>query len=275
MNLIVSLDAEQATFGTLSLTRFAARAHLEGDEMTVDPLAFGLFGGRYQGKAGITLGGDVPAFRWNAAVTGIDMAAAAAYAGSPNAITGRLSGRIDLAGRGADATAAMKTARGTARIEIVDGVVTNLGVVRAVVAATSLNTNSMKQAASGSRDEPFSKISATLAIANGSATTDDFLFNSRDIGLAARGTVRLDGMAANLKGQVQLSEELSQQVGSSVMRVTQEKGRVTLPAIVTGSAGDFSVRIDAADLAKRAIRNEVNDQAQKALKKGLGGLLHR
>jgi len=58
------------------------------------------------------------------------------------------------------------------------------------------------------------------------------------------------------------------------VHATQEKGRVTLPAVVTGSAGDFSVRIDAANLATRAIRNEANDQAQKALKHGLGGLLH-
>jgi uncharacterized protein involved in outer membrane biogenesis len=275
MNLSVSLEAKRATLGTLVIDKLVASAVVKGDDVAVNPLAFGVFGGRYEGKAGVTLGSDQPSFRWSATVSGIDVAAAAAFAGSPNTISGRMSGRIDLAGRGADAANAMKTARGTTRVEIANGVVTNLGLVRAAVAATSLNTGSLQQAVSASRDEPFSKISATLAIAGGTATTQDFLFESKDLTLTAQGTARLDGSAVNLKGQARLSEELSRQAGTGIMRAAQENGRVTLPATISGPSNQLSVRVDAADMAKRAITNEVNDQTQKMLKKGLSGFLHR
>lgn len=59
------------------------------------------------------------------------------------------------------------------------------------------------------------------------------------------------------------------------MRYTQEEGRVTLPATITGSADAPSVRIDVADMARRAVRNRANEEAQKLLKKGLGSLFGR
>ena len=71
--------------------------------------------------------------------------------------------------------------------------------------------------------------------------------------------------------QLQLSDELSQQAGRDLVRYTQQGGRVTLPATITGSAADPHVRLDVASLAKRAITNRANEEAQKAVKKGLGG----
>ncbi len=183
-----------------------------------------------------------------------------------------MSGKIDLSGSGADAATAIKTARGTARVDVVDGIVKKLGLVRNVVIATSMREGATKQAMSGgSTDEPFTRLGATLRIANGSASTDDLRFESKDLLLTASGNVRLDGSAVNLAGKVQLSDELSKQAGSDLARYTAEQGRVTLPATITGPADNLSVKIDVADLAKRAITNEL----QKQLKTGLGGLLRR
>ena len=77
----------------------------------------------------------------------------------------------------------------------------------------------------------------------------------------------------DLKGRAQLSEAFSQQAGRDVLRYAQEEGRVTLPATISGSAENLKVRIDAADVAKRAVRNRANEEAQKAVTKGLGRLL--
>jgi hypothetical protein len=123
----------------------------------------------------------------------------------------------------------------------------------------------------GSTDEPFTRLGATLLIANGSASTQDLRFESKDLFLTGAGNVRLDGSAVNLAGKVQLSDELSKQAGSDLARYTAEEGRVTLPATITGPADNLSVRIDVADMAKRAITNEL----QKQLKSGLGGLLRK
>jgi uncharacterized protein involved in outer membrane biogenesis len=277
MNIAVSVDADRATMGAMVLEKLTGRAVLKGQELRLDPLAFRVFGGSYKGTIAVSMGSTVPSFRWRAVLAGIDVAAATAFAGSPNIVSGRLSGQIDLAGRGVDAATALRTARGSMHIGVANGIVNNLGLVRSVIAATSLDANAVQQAASESRDEPFTRLGATLAIANGTATTGDLRFESTDLTLAATGTARLDGSAMNLAGEVQLSEALTKQAAGSggVLRVAQDNGRLTLPVTVDGSADAPRVRIDAGAMARRALRNTATEQGGKLLKRGLGGLIRR
>lgn len=272
MNLTLSIAADKASFGQLTLDKLSGNARVTPDAVTLEPIKFGLFGGTYDGTLALSLG-TTPAFRLSARLAGVDMAAATAFAGSPNVITGRLAGQLEMTGKGLDAPAVLKTARGTARIDITNGTVKNLGLIQNIVVATSGRADA--KSAGGSRDEPFSRIGGTLNVAGGAASTQDLKFESKDVLLDAAGAVRLDGSAINLKGQVQLSDELSQQAGRDLVRYTQDQGRVTLPATITGSAESPQVRIDVASMAKRAITNRANEEAQKVLKKGLGGLLQR
>ena len=276
MNIVLTLEAPKATMGGMSVDKLSGRARVSADAVDLDPISFGLFGGKYEGTLAANLAGRTPAFRWNAALTNVDVASASAFAGTPGVVTGRLSGKIDLTGSGADAATAIKTVRGTARIDVVDGIVKKLGLVRNVVIATSMREGATKQAMSGvSTDEPFTRLGATLRMANGLATTDDLRFESKDLLLTAAGNVRLDASSVNLAGRVQLSDELTKQAGSDLARYTAEQGRVTLPATITGPAENLSVKIDVADMAKRAITNRATEEAEKQLKKGLGGLLRR
>jgi uncharacterized protein involved in outer membrane biogenesis len=251
------------------------RARITPQALILNPIAFGVFKGHYDGSLALTLS-DTPAFRLKASLADVDMATATTFAGSPNTITGRLSGRIDLAGQGLTADAVYRSSHGTVRVDVRDGIVKNLGLVRAVVIATSGRADSDKsQISGGSTEEPFSRLGATLAIANGQATTNDLQFESTDLSATAKGSIALNGRAVNLKGQVQLSDALSQQAGRDLIRYTQEHGRVTLPATVTGSAENLSTRIDVGSLAQRALRNRATEEVGKVLKKGLGGFFKR
>ena len=191
MDILVSLEADRATMGMLTLDQLAGKARITADTMSLAPIGFGVFGGRYDGSLVFRLGA-VPDFRLNATLAGVDMAAAAAFAGSPGTISGRLSGKLNLTGRGMSASTVMNATRGTARVDIVDGVVKNLGLIRSVVVATSGRSDGAG-AGGGTRDEPFTKLGATLTIAGGSASTEDLRFESKDLLLAAAGTVRPDG----------------------------------------------------------------------------------
>jgi hypothetical protein len=187
-------------------------------------------------------------------------------------VTGTLAGRIDLAGRGLAAASVARSLHGSISVNARDGSIKNLGLVSAVVLATSGRPDSTAQLSKGSRDEAFSHLGTTLTVANGLATTDDLRFDSNDLTVTAAGTIAADGSAINLKGQVQLSDALSQQAGRDLVRYTQEQGRVTVPVAVGGSADRLSVNVDVANLAKRAIRNRANEEIGNAIKKGLGGL---
>lgn len=273
-DLTISLAAERATMSGVALEGVAGTARLQGDRVTIEPMTFSFFGGSYEGTLGATMGAD-PTFTWKAAVRNVDMAAVTAFVGNPGVLTGRLAARFDLTGNGVDAARAMQTARGTATVTIANGVVQNLALVKSAVAATSLNPQAVVASSQGPRDEPFSELGATLAIAGGTASTQDLHFVSNDIRLDAGGAFKLDGSAVTLQGALQLSEALSRQANSSVVRVTQQDGKITLPATVRGVAGKYSIQIDTASMAKRALTNEAKSQAESAVKKGLGRLLNR
>jgi hypothetical protein len=286
MNVTLAIDADRATIGALTLDALSGKATVLGDGLSLEPVAFGVLGGRYQGSLKLALERDTMRFSGVSTLSNIDVAAASAFAGNPNTISGRLAGRIDFSGRGADVASVMRTVRGQARVDIVDGIIRNLGLLNSVVVATSMRAGSLTQAASSlqtqSRDEPFSSLGATLTMANGSIATDDLRLESKDLLLSAAGAIGLAASTVDLKGRVQLSDALSQQAGRDLVRYTQEQGRVTLPATITGSIGAPVVRIDAADMARRALQNAVDGQKEKAkteinkaLQKKLGGLFGR
>lgn len=277
MNLTVDLEAERATVGGLTIDAMRGRIMATDQLATLEPLSFGLFGGHYDGALSVTLGTALPTFHWKAALTGVDVAAAMAYAGSPNTVTGTMQATIDISGTGSDAASAMSSVGGNVTFGIANGIVRNLGLIRSVGAATQLNLAGLKTAAVGASntDEPFRRLQGSVAIANGVATTNALVFEADDVLLTADGSARLDGRMVDLKGRLQLSEALSAQVNTNVLKVSQEQGRVTLPATITGTLEAPSVRVDITDFTKRALRNTAKEAAPGLIKRGLGGLIRR
>lgn len=279
------LKAGSATTGGLTLSDLGATAVVLPGAVTFQPLTFGIFGGRYEGTMHVAPGAT-PAFTWRAKVNGIDTAALMAFAGSPGTITGALAGTIALDGTGLEMEQALRTAHGTARVEITDGTIAGLSLVRTVVTAGSGRGGLLASAgtavnASGeaSGSERFSHLGATLAIGGGRMTTSDFTMSSPDLDLVAAGTMSIATMHTDFGGRVQLSEALSKQAGTDLYRYTQDGGRVTLPVALTGPLGNVSVRIDVADAATRALRNRAAEEAKKAIErnvsKGLRGLFRK
>jgi uncharacterized protein involved in outer membrane biogenesis len=272
-----TLAADRVAMGALVAQKLAGKARATADRVVLDPVEFGLFGGRYQGSLAATVG-DAPNLHWRAALSDVDVDAVMAFAGSPGIITGRLAAQLDLTSVGTDVASVVDRARGSARVDIRDGTVKNLGLVRAVVIATAMRADA--QAASQaepteSSDERFSRLGATLAVSNGLARTSDLLFESPDVTFRAAGSMRLDGSILDLKGDMQLSEALTQRAGRDLVRYTQQDGRVTVPATVTGSAHSPAVRVDVGALAARAAKNKIQEEAGKAIKKVLDGLFER
>ena len=210
-----------------------------------------------------------------AALSEIDMASVMTFAGSPGVITGRLSGQIDLAGTGVDAASVLQSAKGTSRVDITNGTVKNLGLVPTIVIAGSGRSGATPQSTDGSRDEPFSRLGATLAVLAGDANTSDLRFESNDLLLSASGYFRLDGSVIDLRGQAQLSDALAARAGRDLVRYTQEQGRPTLPVTITGSADAPQVSVDMAGVLRRAITNRATEEVQGTIKRRLGGLFKK
>ena len=265
----------RATTGDLALSDLRATAQVTTAAVTFEPLTFGVFGGRYEGTMHLALS-DPSRFVWRAKVTGINAADLMRFAKSPDTITGTLAGTIALEGAGLEMEPALRTARGTARIDIANGAIAGLSLVRTIVLATSgrggyvTSASSALESRSDSAEaERFSRLGATLRLADRVMSTSDFVMTANDVDLMGAGTVSLATMATRLDGRVVLSEELSKQGGTDLYRYAQEGGRVTLPATVTGPLGNLSVRIDVAQVAMRAVRNRAAEEAKKAIERNL------
>ncbi|MFN2444968.1 MAG: AsmA-like C-terminal region-containing protein [Vicinamibacterales bacterium] len=275
-NLTITIAADKARSSGLVLDKLSGTARVTSHGATLDPVGFGLFGGRYDGRLDVTLDGGVPRFEAKASLTQVDMAALAAFAGSADTISGQLSGRMDLIGSGSDLAAALDSASGRARVDLANGAIRNLNLVRNVVVATSGRADAMSRATSANAGgERFSRLGATLAIADGQARTSDLRLESPDVELNASGSLALDGRAIALAGLVQLSQALSNEAGRDLLRYAAEGGRVSVPVTLTGSLSEPAVRVDITDLTKRAIRNKAAEEVNKALQRNLGSLFKR
>ena len=132
MNVVVALEADRATLGALMLEKLAGTARITADAMRLEPISFGVLRGRYTGSLVFALG-DVPDIRLKAALTDVDVATATTFAGSPGAITGRMSAKIALTSRGMDASSVMKARRLTLALpsaspiaHLLDGMASNV-----------------------------------------------------------------------------------------------------------------------------------------------------
>jgi uncharacterized protein involved in outer membrane biogenesis len=276
MNLLVSVDTDRATVGTVTLGALAGRAQLTPGRVVLEPVSFAVFGGTYSGTLTSTLD-DTPEFHLEASVAGIDVTQVAKLAGSRDAITGRLAGTIDLTGRGTSPDRVIPSLAGTSRVTITNGTVAGLGLVRGLVLATSMRADGRPSlsGASTSAPEPFSSLGATVTVANGQVSTDDLQFTSKDVLLKGVGLLGLRDLTVDVAGRLQLSEELSKQAGRDLARYTQEQGRVIVPIRVTGTAGRLKVSVDVGEAAKRAVANRASEEAKKALGKALGRIIKK
>lgn len=275
LDLTVDVQTDRATFGTLTLQGLAGRMRVTPTLLAINPVRFGVFAGTYDGALTLTLERQ-PTFRLNARLADIDVGATLAFLGSTGMMTGQLSGTMDISGRGLSAAEIHQSARGSASVDVVDGVVRRLGLLRSVVLATSMRADSGSAAATpATTDEPFSTLHAAFVVGDGRARTDDLAFESAHLRVTAAGTIALDGQAIDLDGQVQLSDELSAQAGRDLVRYTQQDGRATLPLSIRGPAGAPRVQIDVVDLTKRAIVNRANEEINEAVREGLGRVLGR
>lgn len=276
-SLTFDLTLGRATTGELALSDLRAMATVSPAAVTFSPLTFGVFGGRYEGTMHLSLG-DTTRFKWQAKVNGINTGELMAFAKSPNTITGTLAGTVALEGMGLQMEQALRTSHGTARVDIANGSIAGLALVRTIVVATSGRGGYLTSAASAAESrgntgeaEKFSRLGATLTLSNGVMSTRDFAMAATDVDLNAAGAISIANMSTKLEGQVQLSEALSKQGGTDLYRYAQQDGRVTLPAVVSGPLSNLSVRIDVAQAAARAIRNRATEEVNKAIERNLPG----
>ena len=245
------VSAETATAGRLEVRQFATELELDGDRLTLAPLTFQLFGGRYQGTLRATLGTSLNA-TLQSRISDLDAAELAAFGGVAGAVTGRLTGAATFTGSGSDLTAILRNARGNGTAGIVEGSIAKLGLVRTVVLFFGRPAPETPAAS-----DRFDRLDARFTLANQVVTGQALALQSRDTDVVGTGTLDVATTALDAAVDLSLSEELSAQAGTDLRRYTREGNRIVLPAHVGGTLSAPRLTIDAGAALQRGLQNEV------------------
>ncbi len=267
MDVSFDLSARAGSAAGIRFEDLTATGRLTERGLSLEPLRFGLFGGRLDGSVTVSTEGVEPVMAVNGTLAGVSMAQLTEFAGSPGAITGTMGGAFEVSGVGADPGGALSRTRGRGTMTIVDGEVPRLDLVRTIVLAFG-KPDLAQPAGSG---EAFSRIGADVTLASGVATISDLSFVSRDVEASGGGTLAFETGRLAVDLTAMLSRELTAQAGRDLVRFTADDGRVTVPAEVGGTVSSPSVSVDPSRLARRAIANEAQRQVESAIK----GLLRR
>ena len=177
---------------------------------------------------------------------GLDVAQLAAFGGSPDTVTGTLSGEGTFSAQGADMSAVLASANGKGAASIVDGTIKRLDLVRTVVLFFG-----RPAADTPAASDQFERIDTTFSLARQVFRADTFSLRSRDADLAGSATLTLETGALDGTVDMTLSEELSAQAGTDLARFTREGNRIVLPAKLGGTLEQPRITINALAATRR------------------------
>lgn len=253
------ISAETVSAGGVEVRQFASDVQVNGDAVTMSPLTFQLFGGRYQGSLSARLGRTLNA-TLRSRLLDLDVAQLAEFGNAKDTITGTLTGAGTFSGSGPDFNAVLANARGSGTAKIANGTIRSLGLVRTVVVFFG------KPAADApGASDAFDTIDLQFALQNQLFRADALSLHSRDVDLVGSGSLATATKALAGKFDISLSEALSAQAGNDLRRFTREGDRVILPANLGGTLDKPRVTIDAAAAATRGLRNEVEQRLKGLL----------
>jgi uncharacterized protein involved in outer membrane biogenesis len=255
------VSAETASAAGVQVSQFATDLEVVGDRVNLSPLSFQLFDGQYQGSLTANLG-KAMSLSLKSRLQNINVAKLAAFGGSPDTISGTLTGAGTFGGDGADVATVLKGARGMGTASIVNGAIRRLNLIRTVVLFFGKPAPD-----SAPSSDKFDRIDARFSLARQVFSADAFSLHSPDVDIAGSGTFSSATDALDGALDLSLSEALSAQAGTDLRRYTREGNRIVLPARIGGTLSTPRLAIDAAAALKRGLRNEV----QRRLEGILGG----
>lgn len=262
------LDGSARVAG-LTITGIHAKGRAERAGLRIEEGGFRLHGGAGTVTGLVRVQEPGVPFRIESQVSGVHVESLSreALTAAGGALEGTGSATLSLEGR-ADAPSIAKALEGRASIEIRDGSIKSVGLLRQVASALE------KAGGRGiGRDEtPFETMAASFALKDGLAQTDDLRVRSADLDVDGRGAIDLAG-PLRLDVRTAFSPESSALL---VARTPQLKirvgddGRLTIPMKLRGTIESPRVEIDVDKLLEEGLRDQLREKKQGLLKRLLG-----
>jgi len=257
------VSASRASLGTFAITALNAPFRLLNQQLVLDPVTFNAYGGTHRGRLTANTAATRLTWALDSTVERVDVnQLVSANSSAKGAIDG--TARVQARLRGGAAVPVLPAVAGTVVTRVSNGAIHNFPVLAAVNAALKVGAGDVK-------DLRFDTLSATWHVADGRATTADFLAESGELRLTAAGTLGFD-QALDFRGVVALSKVESNEMIRRVRELAglrNQQGEIEVPVTVTGRVGTPAFDVDAAALLEKAAREEL----KRRIKKGIEGFI--
>jgi len=252
-----TLRAPNVVLEPLRLQRFEAPFAIDGPRLQFTPTAFAMYGGTHRGTVTVQLADTPPTWATDSRISGLDIG------NFLNALTGR-DQRIDgtasvnAAIRGRVGEVLRRTVRGRTDLNITNGVVRQFPLLATI-------NRTLKLAGAEGSDTHFERLTATLNMAAGEATTEDLLLEAGHVRVQGAGRIGAD-RSLDLRGSAIVSAERVAGAVASVRefaRLRNSRGEIEVPLTITGSLDAPSFGLDVG----AAVRQGVADELRRRLRR--------
>jgi uncharacterized protein involved in outer membrane biogenesis len=254
------LDAPAVRLDTLRLEGLKAPLTIEGSRFSLAPTTFTVYGGTHRGTIAVDTTGSPARWSVDSRIEALDVHRFLdALTGGDQRLQGRGLVVATLRGRAGEPIG--RTLQGQARVTVAEGVVRDFPLL------ATLNRG-LRLADTDERDTRFERLSATLAIGGGQASTDNLLLEAADVRVPASGRIGLTG-ALDLSGRVIFSERRSAEMIRSVRELTglrNQRGEVEVPVTISGTIDDPSFAFDLQAMLGKAIEDELRRRIQRLIR---------
>ena len=254
-----TLRAPALTIEPLRLQQLNAPFLVEGTQLTFTPTTFTINGGSHEGRFTLTLG-DAPAWAMDGRVHDLDVGALLeTVAGRDAKLDGR--GRLDAELKGRFEPGFLTRMDGGARMVVSNGVLRDFPLLATVNHALRLSEGD-------GQDTRFEELSASLAIARGTATTDDLVIQAGHLRAVLSGQIGFD-RSLNLRGRAIVSaERVAAGVDSvhELARLRKASGEVVVPLTITGSLDAPKFDIDVGSVIREGVVDELRRRLRRLIK---------
>jgi uncharacterized protein involved in outer membrane biogenesis len=267
----------------IELKNVNAKCQLDKGVVQLSPLSADVFGGKANGA----LTADTRPAATQCAVkvkfAGVDANnMLSAVSSMKNTLYGSLAADTNVHFSLAGGNDLARTLNGAIAFNLTDGLIKNLNIINEVEKVGKFLKSAGQNSAGGGGGTALKKFTGTLNILNGVASTDD-LTGVLNVGsIASKGTLNLASQDVNMHLTAVLGNGVSQSVGGKGIggflntALSNSKGELVVPVLVTGNMAHPIVTPDAGAMAKMKLTNllpSAGDPSKLVSGKGIGGIL--
>lgn len=259
------LSISHGTFNKIAFQELSSGLNFQNDTMVLSPVKFSLYDGLFNGVIRATAG-EVPDFNFSAEVKDISIEKFLADTSTlKDTIYGRLYSQLEVKGKGKDLSRINQTMTGNMHVEMREGKITTLNLLRDILSVAGLLTGMRPPQGDYTSVDV---LTADAVISDGKAVTDNLHLVSKGMEVVGKGDFSFDQrINFIMDAYVGAPREQYESGGGFLGKYMTDKfGRLVVPIRVTGTVTRPHVYLDTRRLTANIFDQEIKDLLPKIFK---------